>query len=87
MALFKIIQEVTFDEIQGELLDNQDYTIGYVSDEFFAQEFCNTHKNCSYQQVHETKYPLELESNMIHNPEDAILIKIPCKKPEWMWDE
>lgn len=80
--MFRIIQELNIDEIEDEYLDCTDLTIGYVTDEFFAQEFCNQYSCCKYEEVIPIKYPIYLKANMCHNADDLMLLKIPVKKIE-----
>ena len=81
--MFRIIQTLPYEWIDDDYLDYPDLTLGYVEDEFFAQEFCNKHKDCSYEPVIPIKYPRYLEGNMIETIEDVILLPIPFKKGEW----
>jgi hypothetical protein len=89
--MFRIIQKLNFDEIhtywEDEYFDTDELVLGYVEDEFFAQEFCNTHKDCYYECIIPCKYPLQLEAKLRDNPNDVTIFKIPIQKPEWMYDE
>ena len=82
MTVFEIEQKITDTLIDGEYADIDYIHIGYVSDEFFAQEFCQVHQDCRYGPVLINKYVRELEANMITSNNDLELIQIPIKKPE-----
>lgn len=77
--VYRISQELDFDCVDGDFMDCTSITLGYVADEFFAQEFCNAHENCTYGPVILDKYPGYLRSKMISDIDDVILLKIPVK--------
>lgn len=82
--LFEIIQELSNDMVEGELLDNTDVSLGYTVSERLAQSFCEKYPNCKYQHVPLYKYRHELLNNFISedDPEDIMLLKIAVKKPD-----
>ena len=82
MGLFRIVQTLDFDCVDDDLLDCLDLTLGYVDEEFFAQEFCNKFSCCSYEPVPVTKYPLQLRGGMVSDVEDVGLLRVPYKKYE-----
>lgn len=84
--MFEIRQKIPDDYINGDYADIDDIHVGFVSDEFLAQEFCNTHDGCSYGQVFETKYLNDLRAHLISSVDDLTLLKIPVKKWE-EWEE
>lgn len=49
-------------EIQRNFEDRISSHVAFVNDEKFAIEFCEEHSDCTYHQIHVTKYPLELET-------------------------
>lgn len=78
-----IIKRKAIDEINDEYLDIDEHTVGYVEDEFFAQEFCNMHSDCYYHPVHLSKYPLQLETNYITEDTELETVTVPIIKPEY----
>ncbi|MBQ6220136.1 MAG: hypothetical protein IJH63_10365 [Methanobrevibacter sp.] len=80
--MFRIVQRLDFDEVEDDYLDIIDWTVGYVDDEYFAQEFCNKYSCCSYEQVHITRYPLQLRGNLIEDVEECEIRRIPVRKWE-----
>ena len=80
MTLFEISQKIPYEWVDDELLDTDSIVLGYVEDEFFAQEFCEEHKDCSYGPVIPTKYPLYLEARMITSKDDVGLLKVPYNR-------
>lgn len=83
MIMFEIRQKIPDGMIGDEYPDMDEIHIGFVSDEFFAQEFCEAHPDCSYGPVLETKYSNHLEGNLIDSLDDLTIIRIPVKK----WEE
>lgn len=79
---FKIVQKLNIEWVDDELLDYNEHTVGYVEDEFFAQEFCNKHSDCYYYPIHFIKYPLHLECNLIDKDTELEAVVIPIIKPE-----
>lgn len=78
--MFRIIQKIKKDFVDGDLLDTDKLEIGFVEDEFFAQEFCSKYSCCRYEPIIPMKYPNELREQLCPDEEDLILIKIPVKK-------
>ena len=76
---FRIVQELNIEWVDDELLDIDEHIVGYVEDEFFAQEFCNTHNDCYYHPIHIVKYPNELESKLIRDYKSIKVLKVPIK--------
>ena len=87
MSMFRIIQELPYEYIGDDYLDYPDLTLGYVEDELFAQEFCDKHKDCSYEPIISTRHFLHLECEMVEDVDEVILLKIPYKKGEWCEEE
>ena len=67
---YRIYQKIEYDTVKGELLDRDNITLGYVDNEFFAIEFCNTHDDCDYDIILCTKYINQLEGAMVSDDED-----------------
>ena len=86
MSMFRIIQELPYEYIGDDYLDYPDLTLGYVEDELFAQEFCDKHKDCSYEPIISTRHSLHLECEMVEDADEVILLKIPFKKGEWYYE-
>ena len=80
--MFKITQKIDVDFIDEELLDMNEIIVGYVEDEYFAQEFCEKHPDCTYGPITPIKYPIYLESRMCHDVNDLMVLKIPVLKGE-----
>ena len=80
--MFEIEQIIEDTCIDGEYADIDHIHIGYVRDEFFAQEFCQLHPDCRYGSVPVNKYVKELEANMVTSNCDLELISVPVKKYE-----
>ena len=83
MPIFEIRQEIPTDCINDDYVDITDIHIGFVSDEFFAQEFCNANKGCSYGEVTPTKYLKHLQGQLVDSVDELTILKIPVKK----WEE
>ena len=79
---FRIVQKLEDEWVGDELLDCTEHTVGYVADEFFAQEFCNKHKCCYYHPIHLTKYVNELKANLVYEDTELEAVTIPIIKPE-----
>ena len=82
--MFRIIQKLDTEWVGDELLDTDELELGFVEDEFFAQEFCSKYSCCQYEPVIPIKYPIYLLGKMSDDENDLIVLKIPVKKPEWM---
>lgn len=80
--MFIIRQKIKNEYINGKLADIDYITIGYVENEFLAQEFCNKHEDCTYSQIVPYKYVLELESELISDNTELDLVEVPMKKWE-----
>ena len=80
--LFEVAQKLDVDFIDDELVDRNELILGYVEDEYFAREFCETHPECSYGPVIPIKYPIYLEDRMCHDVNDLMLLRIPVLKGE-----
>lgn len=82
VQIFEITQKIPYDEVDGEFLDQDELHLGFVTDEFFASEFCNQHPDCTYGEVFPVKYVNQLRGEMISDPEELGVIKLPYKKME-----
>lgn len=83
MPMFEIRQKIpSYEEIGGEYPDIDDIHIGFVTDEFLAQEFCNAHEDCTYGEVFPTRYLNELRAALCSDVEDLTILRIPVKKWE-----
>lgn len=80
--MFEIRQRIYNTYIKGKLADVDYIHVGYVEEEFFAQEFCNKHEDCIYGQVIPYKYTKELETQLITDDKDLEIMTIPIKKWE-----
>ena len=56
-------------------------SIGYVTDETTAKQFCSDHDDCIYQEI-KTSNVNDLENNLIVNMSEVELIRVPFKKLE-----
>ena len=80
--VFKIIQKIEDTYIGRNYPDILSIDLGYVEDEFFAIEFCNTHPGCEYYHIiYSKKY--DLEAHMVESNNELELIYKPVKK----WEE
>ena len=79
---FRIVQKLDTDWIGDDLLDCSELTVGYVSDELFAQEFCDKHDDCYYHSLHLIKYRIELEANRVDDYTVLEAVTIPIISPE-----
>ena len=82
VQIFEITQKIPWNNIDDDYLDQDELHLGFVTDEFFASEFCNQHPDCSYGEVFPVKYVNQLKGNMVSDVEDLGLIRIPYKKLE-----
>ncbi|MBQ2652536.1 MAG: hypothetical protein IJF83_03185 [Methanobrevibacter sp.] len=80
MQIFEITQKIPYDCIDGEYLDTDELSLGFVTDEFFAMEFCNAHPDCTYGEVLPVKYANHLKGRMVSGPEDLAVFRLPYKK-------
>ncbi len=80
MQIFEITQKIPYETIDGELLDRDEIHLGFVTDEFFAQEFCNTHPDCRYGEIFPVKYVNHLKGRMVSGPEDLAVFRLPYKR-------
>lgn len=81
--MFEIRQEIPSDCINDDYVDITDIHIGFVTDEFLAQEFCNANKRCTYGQVIPTKYLNHLKGQLVDSVDELTVLKIPVRK----WEE
>ena len=82
MPIFEIRQEIPTDCINDDYVDITDIHIGFVSDEFFAQEFCNANKRCTYEEIKPILYLNHLKGNLVDSVDDLTVLKIPVHKEE-----
>lgn len=82
MVMFEIRQKIPNYDIYDDYADIDDIHIGFIEDEFVAQEFCNAHPDCTYGQVVPTKYLNQLRGQLVESKDDLTIIKIPVKKWE-----
>ena len=80
MQIFEITQKIPYETIGGELLDRDEIHLGFVTDEFLAQEFCNAHPDCTYGEIFTVKYINQLKGAMVSEPEELDVIRLPYKR-------
>ena len=83
LVVYMIIQRLYIDSVNGFPVDNDEVSLGFVTKKWIAEQFCEKHSNCHFQEIVIDDCPQCLEDNMVDlENDDVVVVSIPMLLPD-----